>query len=83
MISQHDPLHSIKNGDDNSHFRILKSFILDLQDKIYKLNSDKKYISKKYKSIKGKFLNNAEQLSIYEEQNKVLKGKVEGYERLT
>ncbi len=59
MISQHDPLQSIKNGDDNSHFRILKSFILDLQDKIYKIHSDKKEVSRKYKSIKSKFVKNA------------------------
>ena len=42
MISQNDPLQSIKNGDDNSHFKLLKSFILDLQEKIYKINNDKK-----------------------------------------
>jgi hypothetical protein len=41
-INQQDPLLSIKNYDDNSHFRILKSFIVDLQDKIYKINSEKK-----------------------------------------
>ena len=83
MISQNDPLQSIKNGEDNSHFKLLKSFILDLQDKIYKINSGKKELSRKYKSIKGKFVKNAEQLTVYEEQNKLLKGKVEGYERLT
>lgn len=83
MISQNDPLQSIKNGEDNSHFKLLKSFILDLQDKIYKINSEKKEVSRKYKSIKGKFVKNAEQLTIYEDQNKLLKGKVEGYERLT
>ena len=38
-MSQQDPIDAIRNGDDNSHFRLLKSFILDLQDKIYRLSS--------------------------------------------
>lgn len=38
MIDQNDPLSAIKNGDDSSHFRIMKSFLVDLQDKIYKIN---------------------------------------------
>jgi hypothetical protein len=83
MIAQNDPLHAIKNGDDNSHFRLLKSFIFDLQDKIYRINNEKKDASKKYRSIKNKFVKNAEQLGVLEDQNKLLKGKVEGYERLT
>lgn len=29
--------------------------------------------------MKGKFIKNAEQLTIYEDQNKILKGKVEGF----
>lgn len=58
-MAQHDPVESIKNGDDSSHFRLLKSFILDLQDKIYRLSSDKKELSRKYKSVKSKFVKNA------------------------
>lgn len=30
-MSQTDPLVAIKNGDDNSHFTIMKSYIIDLQ----------------------------------------------------
>lgn len=83
IIAQNDPLNAIKNGDDISHFKILKSFVIDLQDKLYKLNSEKKAISKKYKSLKSKFVKNADDLLFHEEQNRLLKGKVEGFERLT
>lgn len=76
VVAENDPLNAIKNGDDVSHFKILKSFVIDLQDKLYKLNSQKKMISKKYKSMKGKFVKNAEDLLFYEEQNRLLKGKV-------
>lgn len=34
MMSKSDPLVSIKNGDDNSHFIAMKSFITDLQIKL-------------------------------------------------
>ena len=76
VVAENDPLNAIKNGDDVSHFKILKSFVIDLQDKLYKLNSQKKMISKKYKSMKSKFVKNAEDLLFYEEQNRLLKGKV-------
>lgn len=76
VVAENDPLNVIKNGDDVSHFKILKSFVIDLQDKLYKLNSQKKMISKKYKSMKSKFVKNAEDLLFYEEQNRLLKGKV-------
>lgn len=39
LVAQNDPLNTIKNNEDSSHFRILKSFIVDLQDKIYKINN--------------------------------------------
>ena len=39
VVAENDPLNAIKNGDDVSHFKILKSFVIDLQDKLYKLNS--------------------------------------------
>lgn len=39
LVAQNDPLNAIKNNEDSSHFRILKSFIVDLQDKIYKINN--------------------------------------------
>ena len=83
MLIQNDPLASLKNGEDTSHFRILKSFIVDLQEKIYKQSIEKKEATKKYKSIKSRFVKTAEQLKFYEEQNKMMKGKLEGYERLS
>ena len=60
LVAQNDPLNTIKNHEDSSHFRILKSFIVDLQDKIYKINNEKKEITRKYKSMKGKFVKNAQ-----------------------
>lgn len=59
LVAQNDPLNSIKNHEDSSHFRILKSFIVDLQDKVYKASTQKKEVTKKYKSIKVKFIKNA------------------------
>ncbi len=34
MMSKSDPLISIKNSDDNTHFITMKSFITDLQVKL-------------------------------------------------
>lgn len=56
MIEQNDPLNVLKNGDDSSHFRIMKSFLVDMQDKIYRINQEKMATLKKYKSVKHKFL---------------------------
>lgn len=33
-MAKSDPLITIKNGDDNSHFIAMKSFIADLQIKL-------------------------------------------------
>ena len=56
MVSQNDPLNILRNGDDTSHFKVMKSFLVDMQDKIYKLNQDKSHYNRKYKSIKEKFI---------------------------
>lgn len=56
MVSQNDPLNILRNGDDTSHFKVMKSFLVDMQDKIYKLNQDKAHSVRKYKSIKEKFI---------------------------
>ena len=34
MMTKSDPLISIKNSDDNTHFITMKSFITDLQVKL-------------------------------------------------
>lgn len=34
MMTKTDPLHTIKNSDDNTHFITMKSFITDLQVKL-------------------------------------------------
>ncbi len=34
MMSKADPLLTIKNGDDNTHFITMKSYITDLQVKL-------------------------------------------------
>lgn len=54
----------------------MKGFIVDLQDKILRVTEQKKELSKKYKSMKVKFVKNAEQLVYYEDQNKLMKGKL-------
>lgn len=56
MVSQNDPLNILRNGDDTSHFKVMKSFLVDMQDKIYKLNQDKIHSVRKYRSIKEKFI---------------------------
>lgn len=43
----------------------------------------KKEIDKKYRSLKEKLTEKAEKSIAFEEQNKLLKGKLEGYERLS
>jgi hypothetical protein len=34
MMTKTDPLNTIKNGDDNTHFMTMKSFLTDLQAKL-------------------------------------------------
>ena len=43
----------------------------------------KKEYEKKYRSLKEKLTDKAEKSINFEEQNKLLKGKIEGYERLS
>lgn len=73
----------IKNSDENSHFTTMKSFITDLQVKLQSVIEQKQSIEKKYKNIKMKFNKKAEENIILEGNNKLLKGKLEGFERLT
>ena len=40
--NQSDPLHSIKNGSDSSHFQLMKSYIVDLKEKLSKAVASKK-----------------------------------------
>ena len=34
LLSQGDPLITIKNSDDASHFKILKAYIIELREKL-------------------------------------------------
>ena len=61
MMSKNDPSLTIKNGDDNSHFMKVKSFITDLQVKLQSVIEQKVSIEKKYKNIKIKFNKKAEE----------------------
>ena len=81
--NQSDPLHSIKNGSDSSHFQLMKSYIVDLKEKLSKAVASKKQYEKKYRSLKEKLTDKAEKSINYEDQNKLLKGKIEGFQRLT
>lgn len=82
-MAKTDPLDAIKNGDDNTHFLTMKSFITDLQVKLQTVIDQKVHVEKKYKNLKMKFCKKAEENIILEENHKLLKGKLEGYERLT
>ena len=81
--AQNDPLVTIKNGSDSSHFQLMKTYIIDLKDKLAKAIVGRKEFEKKYRSLKEKLTEKAEKSISFEEQNKLLKGKIEGYERLT
>lgn len=83
MMSKNDPAMTIKNSDDNTHFMTMKSFITDLQMKLQTVIQQKQAFEKKYKTIKLKFCKKAEENIILEESNKLLKGKLEGFEKLT
>lgn len=61
MMSKNDPAMTIRNGDDNSHFMKMKSFIADLQVKLNSVIQQKVSIEKKYKSLKMKFGKKAEE----------------------
>jgi t-SNARE complex subunit (syntaxin) len=61
----------------------MKSYILDLKEKLSKALIGKKEVDKKYRSLKEKLTEKAEKSIMFEEQNKLLKGKLEGFERLT
>lgn len=83
MLSQGDPLIAIKNSDDASHFKILKAYIIELREKLEKVHGQRKEYSRKYKSISSKFTRVVEESNRNEEENKILRGKVEGFEKLT
>ncbi len=76
MMTKTDPLNSIKNGDDNTHFITMKSFITDLQVKLQTVIDQKSSIQKKYKNLKLKFSKKAEENIILEESHKIMKGKL-------
>ena len=61
----------------------MKAYIIDLKEKLSRAVVGRKEYEKKYRSLKEKLTDKAEKSMSYEEQNKLLKGKVEGYERLT
>jgi hypothetical protein len=60
MMAKTDPLDTIKNGDDNTHFLTMKSFITDLQVKLQTVIDQKVSVEKKYKNLKMKFSKKAE-----------------------
>lgn len=61
----------------------MKTYILDLKEKLSKALQGKRDYEKKYRSLKDKLTEKAEKSITFEEQNKLLKGKLESFERLT
>ena len=59
-MNKTDPLNTIKNSDDNTHFIQMKSYITELQAKLQSVIEQKQFIDKKYKNIKMKFAKKAE-----------------------
>ena len=45
--AHNDPLVAIKNGSDSSHFQLMKSYIIDLKEKLSKAVISKKEYEKK------------------------------------
>ena len=79
LLSQGDPLVGIKNSDETSHFKVLKAYIVELREKLDRVNDERREYTKKYKSLSGRFTKLVEESSHFEEENKVLRGKVEGF----
>ena len=82
-VLQNDPLTPIKNSSDSSHFQIMKGYVVELKQKLSKAVLEKREYEKKYRLSKDKLLERADKTADLEEQNQLLKGKLEGYERLT
>lgn len=61
----------------------MKAYVVELKDKLTKALIDKKEYEKKYRSLKEKIGEKAEKALGLEEQNKLLRGKLEGFERLS
>ena len=60
MMNKTDPLNTIKNSDENTHFIQMKSYITELQAKLESVIGHKQSIDKKYKKIKTKFAKKVE-----------------------
>ena len=58
--AHNDPLVAIKNGSDSSHFQLMKSYIIDLKEKLSKAVISKKEYEKKYRYLKEKLTDKAE-----------------------
>lgn len=76
LLAQGDPLIGIKNSDETSHFKILKNYIVELREKLQKVHIQRKQYTKKYKSVSQKFTKLVEDSANYEEETKILRGKV-------
>lgn len=54
-LSLSDPLATIKNSGDSSHFLLMKNYIIELKEKLSKATVAKKEYERKYRSLKEKF----------------------------
>ncbi len=59
-MNKTDPLNTIKNSDENTHFIQMKSYITELRAKLESVIEQKQSIDKKYKKIKTKFAKKVE-----------------------
>jgi predicted PolB exonuclease-like 3'-5' exonuclease len=75
-IAHSDPLPAIKNSADSSHFQLMKTYLTHLSLKLNATAADNKHLEKRYRSLKEKFAERAEKAIVWEEQNKLLRGKV-------
>ena len=53
-LTQSDPLTSIKNSSDSSHFQLMKGYVVELKEKLSKAVVEKREYEKKYRSLREK-----------------------------
>jgi chromosome segregation ATPase len=60
----------------------MKGYLVELKEKLGRALQERKDYEKKYRSLKEKVGEKAEKAMALEEQNKLLRGKLESFERL-
>ncbi len=81
LLAQADPLATIKNSEDSSHFKILSAYVSEMRDKLAKAYAQNKELSLKYKALASRRHRHESENTEYNVD--FLIGKVKSYERLT